>query len=318
MQSNARAAREEDAAALRLLIGPTASGKSALALELARCAGAEIVSLDSMLVYRGMDIGTAKPSASEREQVRHHLLDRVDPNERYDVRCYLADTAAVLDDLGQRGVRALFVGGTGLYVQSLLYGLFDAPPVDLRLRAELEAQVRAHGLAALHARLCEIDPASAARIHPNDEKRLVRALEVHAQTGKPLSEWQVTWGSEGRGPLARAHRMVGLAIAGERLAQRITERTRAMLDAGWAEEACRVRDTTGFGPTAGQALGYREAMAWAAGQVSRAEAEQAIARATRRFARRQATWFRRFPGVTWIPWDAPDRVQRALDALGWR
>jgi len=301
---------------LTLLVGATATGKTALALRVAEVAGAEILNLDSMLVYRGLDIGTAKPDAGERARVPHHGLDLVGADERYDVQRFLADTRAALEDVQGRGRRALFVGGTGFYLAALLRGLFEGPAHDPVLRERLELHAREVGAEALHAELSARDPLSAERLHANDERRVLRALEVLEQTGRTLSEWQTEW--EAGSPRLASARLVGLASEKATLDRRIAARTRAMLDAGWREEALRVREDPGFGPTAAQALGYREVLAWADGELERDEAEQTIALRTRQFARRQRTWYRKFD-AHWVEAGPPDdaRVRATLGALGW-
>ena len=285
------------------LIGPTATGKSRLALAVAERTGAEIVSLDSMQVYRGMDVGTAKPSAQDRARARHHMLDLVEPNERFDVRRYLQELEPVLAGARTRGVRALFVGGTGFYLKAVLSGIFEGPEVDLELRARIEHRVREIGSERAHLELSRADPLSAARIHANDTKRLVRALEVLEQTGRPLSDWQREWGWHGEpGPTAEiaAAPILGLDAPDPELDRRIAVRAREMLAAGWPEEAARIRSTTGFGPTSVQALGYAEALALHDREVEAAACAEAIARKTRRFARKQRTWYRKFAGVSWL------------------
>ncbi len=302
--------------ALRVIVGPTASGKSELALRVAERAGAEIVSLDSMQVYRGMDIGTAKPDAAERARVPHHMLDLVAPTERYGVHAWLRDLEPVLADLRARGRRALFVGGTGLYLKALAGGFFEGPEHDPALRALLERRAAELGGAALHAELSAVDPPSAARLHPNDHKRVVRALEVHAQTGRPLSYWQTQW----KQAPARALRIVGLERDVPDLDRRIRQRTRALLVAGWPEEAARIRATSGFGTTAAQALGYAQALELFDGRLDLDAAVEAIVLATRQFARRQRTWYRKFPAIVWLRPEsrAPaDLADEALGALGW-
>ncbi|MBI5362193.1 MAG: tRNA (adenosine(37)-N6)-dimethylallyltransferase MiaA [Planctomycetes bacterium] len=309
------------------LIGPTASGKSALALRVAEAAGAELVALDSMQVYRGMDVGTAKSTPSERARVRHHLLDLCAPSADYDVARFQTDLADVLDDLARRRVRALFVGGTGFYLKVLLERLFEGPPVDRALRARLEARCAAEGNAALHAELARVDAPSAARIHANDTKRLVRALEVHAQTGKALSEWQREWSSFTGGAAARGRprRLVGLALDVPELDRRIAARVDRMLDLGWEDEVRAIEVSGGFSKTAIQALGYAEVRALVRGETSRELARARIALATRQFARRQRTWYRKFPETTWLAAAEPAenssaeaaRVRAALRALGW-
>lgn len=303
-------------AELCALVGPTAAGKSALALALAERAGAELVSLDSMQVYRGMDIGTAKPSAEERARVPHHMLDLVDPVERYDVQRFLADLEPVLAGIAERGGRALLVGGTAFYLKVLTHGLFEGPPSDLELRARLEAEAAALGSPAMHARLSELDPQSAERLHPNDRKRVVRALEVLEQTGRRLSDWQREWRDEGgQGRAGRARRLVGVGHATPDLDARIRERTGRMLDAGWAEEARAVREGCGFGPTAVQALGYAQVLRWVDGELTRGECSQEIALRTRQFARKQRTWYRKFEEIVWL--EGEGSVEQALAAFGW-
>lgn len=307
-----------DGSPLALLTGLTAVGKTELSLEVAERAGAEIVSMDSMLVYRGLDVGTAKPSAEELARVPHHLIDLLDPPERYDVRRYLTDAEAAVRGIHARGRRALFVGGTGLYVQALIHGVFSGPEVDLEVRARLQARAAEEGSPALHAELARIDPEAAARVHPHDEKRVLRGLEVWEQTGRPISEWQREWGWDGAPAPGREHCLVGLQRDPEELEERIARRTGEMLAAGWAEEATAIRDGVGYGPTSIQALGYREILELVDGKKSRAEVEELIALRTRQFARRQRTWFRRFEEMVWIDVALPDAADRVLEAYGWR
>jgi len=302
--------------ALHFLVGPTASGKSELALAVAERAGAEIISLDSMLVYRGMDIGTAKPGRDARARVAHHALDLVEPNRVFTVQDYLAAARAALESIAGRGKRALFVGGTAFYLKTLTHGLFEGPEVDPALRASLEARIADRGREVVHAELAAVDPRSAARIHPNDVKRVVRALEVWHQTGRALSDWQNEWGwhaSEDETDRASADRIVGLAVPTPALDARIRARTTAMLDAGWVEEARAVRAGRGFGATAAQALGYAEVLRLADGELDRAQAELAIATRTRQFARRQRTWLRKFPTLAWVDPGARHSAHKAQD-----
>jgi tRNA dimethylallyltransferase len=308
--------------ALHFLVGPTASGKSELALAVAERAGAEIVSLDSMLVYRGMDIGTAKPGRDARARVAHHALDLVEPSQTFTVQDYLAAARTALDSIAGRGKRALFVGGTAFYLKTLTHGLFEGPEVDPALRASLEARIAERGRDAVHAELAALDPRSAARIHPNDVKRVVRALEVWHQTGRTLSAWQNEWGwhAEASEPdKSSAHRIVGLAVPTPVLDARIRARTTTMLDAGWVDEARAVRADPGFGATAAQALGYAEVLRLADGELDRGQAELAIATRTRQFARRQRTWLRKFPALAWIETGAargPDKARDPADLVG--
>ena len=309
-----------EASAVHCLVGPTASGKSELAVELAERAGAEILSMDSMLVYRGLDVGTAKPGPALRERVPHHLMDLVGPEESFSVQRWLAQAERALADVRGRGKRALFVGGTAFFLRALVQGLFEGPPADPLVRARIEARADGQGLAALHAELERADHASAARIHVNDRKRVVRALEVLEQTGRTLSSWQREWGWHGaEAPAPRPHRIAGLRLETGELDRRIRARTAAMLDAGWIEEAARVRAGPGFGPTAAQALGYAEVLELADGAIDRATCEERIALSTRQFARRQRTGLRRFE-IGWVEPDEEDPCAGAagvLDVLGW-
>ena len=304
-----------DDAPLEFLVGPTAAGKSDLALEVAERAGAEILSLDSMLVYRGLDVGPAKPDAGARARVPHHLLDLVEPNERYHVHRYLDDFASAWKRVTAAGKRALAVGGTGFYLKALTQGLFVGPPHDQALRDELNARAAAEGSGVLHAELAAVDAESAARIHPNDAKRVVRGLEVFRASGRPLSDWQREWrGGGGSSPA----RIAGLDVAPEELDGRIAARTRAMLAAGWIDEARRVRARPGFGPTSIQALGYAEVLRHLDGELERDVLEQTIRLRTRQFARRQRTWFRGFPEIGWVDARAEDDPAGAiLRVLGW-
>ena len=319
--SSERAGDEE----LRVVLGATATGKTAFALALAERAGAEIVSLDSMLVYRGMDVGTAKPPAAERARIPHHALDLVPPSTVFTVQDYLAAAQAALEDVRRRGGRALFVGGTAFYYKALTQGLFEGPDVDSELRGALERRYEREGADALHRELARVDSLAARRIHANDKKRVVRALEVFEQTGRPLSDWQREWGwGEGGGasPIGRPRRVVELCVPAPELDRRIAERTRRMLDGGWVEEALAVRAAGGFSATSRQALGYADVLELADGVLSRAEAEERIALRTRQFSRRQRTWLRKFTEARRIeaPENAEDRAE-VLDAVlagfGW-
>ncbi|MBA4066859.1 MAG: tRNA (adenosine(37)-N6)-dimethylallyltransferase MiaA [Isosphaera sp.] len=252
-----------------ILTGPTASGKTALALDLADRVGAEVVALDSMTVYRGMDVGTAKPTPDERARVRHHLVDILDPWESLTVADWLDRAAAACRDITARGRRPLFVGGTPFYLKALLHGLFPGPPADPDLRRDLEAEAERAGNAALHARLAAVDPKTAARLHPNDVRRVVRALEVHALTGRPISDWQQTWDTAAFADPARpapppaAIPAVVLELPREELYDRVNRRVDAMLAAGWLDEVRRLRDLPRpLSREARQALGYGELLAY--------------------------------------------------------
>jgi tRNA dimethylallyltransferase len=284
-------------AAVLVLTGPTAVGKSELGLEVARALGAEIVSADSAMVYRGLDIGTAKPSAAERAAVPHHLLDLREPEEPFSLAEYLPLAQEALRAVAARGRVPLLVGGTGLYLRHLLEGS-SLPPVAPQpaLRQALERRARERGAAALHAELAAVDPAAAAVIPPNNVRRVVRALEVHQVSGAPISSfWQV------RSAARRPACVLVCDRPREVLAARIAARVAGMLRAGLVDE---VRGLLARGVPPGaqalQALGYKETVAWLREGGTPADLEQAIVRATRRYAKRQRTWWRAEPRAQWL------------------
>ncbi|WP_020468294.1 tRNA (adenosine(37)-N6)-dimethylallyltransferase MiaA [Zavarzinella formosa] len=281
-----------------ILTGPTASGKSALALELAERLKAEIISADSMTVYRGMDIGTAKPSAEDQQRIPHHLVDELDPWESASVAWWLKRAAECVRDIESRGRRAMFVGGTPLYLKALLCGLFDGPPRDADVRARLEHEAATTGNELLHARLAAVDPASAGRLHSNDVRRVVRALEVWELSGKPLGEWQQQgWWGDGE-PAFGPEVCFALDIPRPILYDRIDTRVRGMFDSGWVEEVRRLADNKlGWSREASMALGYREIREHLSGGRSLADTILEVQLRTRQFAKRQLTWFRGLAGV---------------------
>lgn len=272
------------------LTGATAVGKTSVGLALAQRLDAEIISLDSMAIYRGMDIGTAKPARELRKLVPHHLIDIIDPADEFSVAQYVAAATAAVDEIHTRGRQPLFVGGTPLYLKSLLRGLFDGPPADWQVRHEIEEELQHVGQQALYDRLTQVDPVAASHIHPHDTRRLIRALEVYRTTGEPISHQQSQF-EEGRP--ADECRVFVLRRRREELHQRIEARVNSMLAAGLIDE---VRDLTVNGRelsrTARQAVGYREALAHLAGEYDHEEMIARITYRTRRFAKRQGTWFR--------------------------
>lgn len=261
-----------------------------MGIALAGRLGAEIVSLDSMAIYRGMDIGTAKPSNEERKAAPHHLLDIVDPADEFSVAQYVDAAATVVGEIRSRGNEVLFVGGTPLYLKSLLRGLFDGPPADWQLRHEIEAELLTVGQDALHERLKQIDPVAASNIHPRDTRRMIRALEVYRATGMPISHQQMEFED---GTPSDQCRVFVLRRTREELHRRIEHRVEAMIGAGLVDEVRRlVADGRGMGRTARQAVGYRESLEHLAGQYDVREMTERIKVRTRRFAKRQGTWFR--------------------------
>jgi tRNA dimethylallyltransferase len=291
------------------VVGPTAAGKSALSLLLAHELGGEVVNADSMQLYRGMDIGTAKLPVEQRQGVPHHLLDVWDVHQTASVAEYQRLARAAVDGVLARGRVPLLVGGSGLYVRAVLDEL-DFPGTDSRLRAELEAELAAHGPAPLYERLRAADPAAAAAILPSNGRRIVRALEVIALTGAPFTA---------RLPDPRpAYRSVQLAVDRDRdeLDERIAVRVDEMWAAGLVDE---VRGLVGQGlrggRTARAALGYQQVLAHLAGEISESGAHAETIRATRRFVRRQRSWFRRDPRPVWLDGGRPDLVSAALAAV---
>jgi tRNA dimethylallyltransferase len=291
-----------------VILGPTASGKSALADELARRHGAEILSVDSMQVYRGMDIGTAKPTPAERARVVHHLIDVVDPNEPFTVARFVELADAVIADAAARRVPLIATGGTPLYYKALFEGLFDGPTADESLRAALALKPTEE----LHRQLEKIDPPAAARIHPNDQRRLIRAIEVFELTGKPISSFQTDWNSP---TFRHAATFIGLSWEKETLNRRINARVKAMIAAGWVEETRQLLVKYGqLSQTAAEATGYRELSDHLHGKLKLDDAIELIKIATRQLARKQMKWFRRFPGVKW---QTPQSAECKVQSAGW-
>ena len=286
-----------------VIVGPTASGKSEIAMGVARLiGGAEIVTLDSMQVYRGMDIGTATPTAAEQAEVPHHLIDLVDPSEEFAVAELQAQAAAAIDDIRSRGVMPVLVGGTGLYVRAVIDNL-QIPGRYPEVRGELEAEP---DTAALHRRLVELDPVAAGRMEPTNRRRIIRALEVTIGSGRPFSSYGPGLAHYPATPFVQ----VGLRWERDRLDERIAARYPRQMADGFLDE---VRSLAGqpISRTASQALGYKELLAHVQGQTSLDDALELAVVRTRRFARRQERWFRRDPRIAWL--DAPTTPPDALE-----
>ena len=287
------------------LAGPTACGKSDVALELAerllaeRGLAIEIVSLDSMTLYRRMNIGTAKPTAEECLRVPHHLFDILEPSQEFSVAEYLVEAERVCREIIAHGSTPLFVGGTGLYLRSLLRGVFEGPAANEELRKRLESEVALDGVDALHRRLQQLDPNTAERLHPNDLRRVVRALEVIELTGQPMSAQH----REEPLPLdQRPANVVWLSPPRDWLYRRINQRVEAMLDAGWLDEVrSLLAEPQPLSDTASQALGYKELIEHLRGERSLAETIELIQTRTRQFAKRQHTWFRNLEECRSLP-----------------
>lgn len=290
------------------LVGPTGAGKSALALRLAEQLGLEIAAVDAFQVYRGMDIGTAKPSAAERTRIRHHLMDLVEPWESFTAGRYLELGAALVAALQTRGQSSIWVGGTGLYVRVMRSGLAAAPPTDSRLRAELEKLP----LAQLQAEVKQADPAWAARADLQNPVRVIRALAVWRQTGRPLSVWQQEGGV---GPLSQAP-ILALVPKREQLRRRVEERFEAMWSSGWPDEVAGLLQIPGW-ITSGsaRAIGYRAVAAVVQGKMTRADCRHQVVTETMAYAKRQLTWLRRERNLLTIETDGSKLDEQSL--AGW-
>jgi tRNA dimethylallyltransferase len=301
------------------LLGPTASGKTAVSLELAARFPVEIVSVDSALVYRGMDIGTAKPDAATRAAVPHHLVDIVDPTEAYSAGRFRADALRLAGEIAARGRVPLFVGGTMLYERALMRGLAQLPAADAAIRAQLEAAARERGWPAMHAELARVDPATAARLDPNDAQRIQRALEVFRVAGRTLADLIA---GEGRAPPPLAALTIVLEPSDRAvLHRRIEERFRAMLSAGLVQEVVSLRERHSLeaGMPSMRAVGYRQVWETLEGTSPRATLEARAIAATRQLAKRQLTWLRAMREVERLDCLRPDlaaevagRVERFL------
>jgi tRNA dimethylallyltransferase len=283
-------------APLVVIVGPTASGKTTLSLHLARKFGGEIVNCDSVAVYREFEIGTAKPDRAQRQLVPHHLIDIVSPNEKFTAGDYARLARPLLTEIAARGSLPVVVGGTGLYLRALLEGLFDAPQRSDELRERLRERVATHGPGYLHRILRHFDRAAAEKIHPNDDSKIIRAVEVSLLTRQPMTElWK-----QGRDPLTGFRILrIGLDPNRDALYARINQRAAEMFEQGLLEEAQALSQRYPSAPALGS-LGYKQAVQLLHGEITRDEAIRAAQQGHRNYAKRQITWFRREPGVHWI------------------
>jgi tRNA dimethylallyltransferase len=291
---------------LIVVCGPTGTGKTRFAIDLARRLGGEIVGADSMQIYRRMDIGTAKPTSREQAAIRHHMIDIVEPDEDFDAAAYAVMATTMIQRVRARGRLAFVVGGTGFYIKALIYGLFEQGVSDAALRQRLNQELSADGAAALHRRLASVDPDAARRIHPNDGYRVVRALEVHALTGEPLSASQQRHGF--RQPRFDVLE-IGLTWPRDVLYERINRRVDMMMQMGFYEEVQGLL-AAGYSPglKSMQSLGYRHLAAVVDGRVPLDEAVTTLKRDHRRYAKRQLTWFGKRPRLGWL---TPDQTTQA-------
>ena len=288
------------------VVGATAAGKTGLSLDLAERLGGEVVNTDAMQVYRGMDVGTAKLAPDERRGIAHHLLDTHEVTEPVSVAEFQAEARRVVAELRARGVVPVLVGGSALYTRAVL-DRFEFPGTDPALRLRLEDELAEVGTPAMHARLVEVDPAAAARILPDNARRIVRALEVVELTGRPFTATlpQLEY--------VDPHSVqIGVDLDRATLDERIADRVRQMYADGLVDEVARLGP---LGPTAATAIGYRQAAAYLAGELTLEEAIERTTAATRRFARRQDSWFRKDPRIVWVDHDDPDRLAKALAAV---
>lgn len=294
------------------LVGPTASGKSEVALRLAKRLGGEIISADSMQVYRGMDIGTAKPPSLAQKRVPHHLIDLVSPAKTFSVYQYRNLALQKIREILKRRKLPIVAGGSGLYIRALLEGLSGQPGGDGALRREFEKEAQSKGSGALHRRLQKIDPKIAQKIHPQDQKRIIRALEISLTSNKNPSEWYAQ--RESLSALGYEPVVIGIAKERQELYQGIARRVDRMFRAGLVGEVKSLAKKK-FSRTAGQAVGYKEVMAALKGTCSLEEARELVKRNTRRLAKRQMTWFRKEAGIQWILWKQGDDTEKVADKI---
>lgn len=288
-----------------LILGTTASGKGRLAFELAKSTEAEIISIDSMKVYRRMDIGTAKPSIQDRKQVRYHLVDIIEPSDSYSVGTFHEDVLQAIKEITGRGKKIIAVGGTALYIKALLYGLFEGPGSDEQVRAQLQERLKAEGPAELHRELSAIDPVAAERINPNDSKRIIRALEVFTITGKPISSFQKQWQTHDTQSTTKLPNhdwtIIGLNRQRVDTSNRINQRIKKMILAGLINEVKSLLDEEQpLSKQAQCAIGYAEIIQYLKGRTDLKNATELMKKNTRRLAKGQRTWFKTFRNVHWL------------------
>lgn len=298
---------------IAVIVGPTATGKSSLAAHVARRFGGEIVGVDSIQVYRGLDAGSAKPSRDLMREIPHHLIDVAEPGEDFSAGDFARLAAEAIRGIAARGRLPVLAGGTGLYLRALLRGIAEMPPRDARLRQALAAVGRARGEGRLHLMLSALDPSRAAELSPRDTQRVVRALEVAFTTGKPQSEWLA---GQPFGPDRYRAVKIGLTMEWPRLSARIEERVDRMFEAGLVEETASLL-RSGVAPSANcfKALGYREILSLLSGEAGLEETKALVKLNTRRYAKRQLTWFRREPDVVWFALgDRPEESYPGIEA----
>jgi tRNA dimethylallyltransferase len=293
-----------------LILGVTASGKGRLAFDLAESQGAEIISIDSMKVYRRMDIGTAKPPEEARRGIKYHLLDIVEPSDSFSVGVFRERALGAMEQIKGRGKEILGVGGTALYIKALLYGLFEGPGSDEQIRAELQERAEVQGMAELYQELMKIDPVAAERINPNDSKRVIRALEVYRITGKPISSFQRQWDNS---DAKHDWTIIGLRREKAEESRRINGRVKKMIAAGLVDEVkSLLGEEKPLSKQAGCAIGYAEIIEYLSGRIELEDAVELIKKNTRRLAKNQRTWFKTFKNVHWLDIEAEETPEEIL------
>jgi tRNA dimethylallyltransferase len=293
-----------------LILGVTASGKGRLAFDLAQSIGAEIISIDSMKVYRRMDIGTSKPPQEARRCVKYHLIDIVEPSDSFSVAAFLNAASEAIEQIKGRNKPVIAVGGTALYIKALLYGLFEGPGTDKQIRAELTARVQVEGLTELHRELTKIDPAAAERISPNDSRRIIRALEVYQLTGKPISSFQKQWAES---EMKDNWKLIGLRREKTEESKRINSRVRKMMAVGFVDEVkALLAEEKPLSEQARCAIGYAEIIEYLNGRISLEDAVEMIKKNTRRLAKNQRTWFKAFKNVQWLDIEQDEPIETIL------
>ncbi len=303
-----------------LILGVTASGKGQLAFTLAKSLGAEIISIDSMKVYRRMDIGTAKPPKDARQQVKYHLIDIVEPSDSFNVGAFLDSAYETIENIKRRNrdpalrepnIPIIAVGGTALYIKALLYGLFEGPGADRQIRAELRAQAKAEGLEKLYRQLVKTDPTAAERIHPNDSKRIIRALEVYKITGKPISHLQQQFKAE---KTLHNWTVIGLRRQKTDTNSRINRRAKNMIEAGFVDEVkSLLAEEKPLSQQARCAIGYAEMIGYLGRKTTMEEATELIKKNTRRLAKNQRTWFKTFRNVNWLDIEPEEQAEKIFE-----
>ncbi len=292
-----------------LILGVTASGKGRLAYDLAESLSAEIISIDSMKVYRRMDIGTAKPPQQARRGIKYHLIDIVEPSDSFSVGAFRERALGAMEQIQGRGKKIIAVGGTALYIKALLYGLFEGPGSDKQVRAELQKRAEAQGLAKLYQELAKIDPIAAEHINPNDSKRIIRALEVYRITGKPISSFQKQWDES---EPEHDWTIIGLRREKAEESRRINSRVKKMIAAGLVDEVkALLGEEKPLSKQARCAIGYAEIIEYLNGRIELEDAVELIKKNTRRLAKNQRTWFKTFKNVHWLdiePDETPEEI----------